>query len=155
SASFIYRPRPPASPPPFPYTTLFRSQIAARAGDGDVSRRPVSAELRSHHEHQQQREDEDEEQVALVLKEAGQLHSGDRQGASHAIAPRSGTIRAIVRTTAANTSMMMTGPAMSATPPPPLVMPSPRIMAPTGFRSNSLPSRPVPLIGKKAPPAMP
>ncbi len=44
---------------------------------------------------------------------------------------------------------------MSAKPPPLALIPSPRVKAAIGLRSKIVPKAPVPVIGKKAPPAMP
>src|SRR5690606_28117423 len=115
----------------------------------------ATPELGPDDEDQQQREDEDEEDVRAVPQEAAQLHAGDRRDAPHAATPRSGTSRATTMATAANTSMVSTGAPMSPRPPPPDVIPSPRMNAPTGLRSSRVAAHPVLLTGKNAPPAMP
>src|SRR5699024_11161670 len=114
-----------------------------------------ATELGTDHHHEHEREDEREEDVRPVPQEPAQLHHGHRPGRPHAATPRFGISRETTRHTAANPSMIATGTPIAPSPPPPEVIPSPRVNAAIGFRSTIVPTSPVAVIGKNAPPDMP
>src|SRR5690606_9483884 len=97
-------------------------------------------------------EDEDEEDVGPVPREAPQLHTGQGGHDAHQLAIRSGTTRANAPASTANPMRMASGTPRSPRPPPPEVIPSPRLKAATGFSSSNDPRAPVARNEKNAPP---
>src|SRR5699024_10858590 len=122
---------------------------------GDPAGGGALAEPPADHEHQQQRADQGEEAVGAVAQVAAQLGGTDRERGPHAVTPRYGTRRESSTMTTAKPAIVSSGTPTSARPPPPAVIPSPRMNAATGLRSNRVDIAPEADTGMKAPPAMP
>src|SRR5690606_25801483 len=121
----------------------------------DRARRPGRSELGAQEEDESEGEDEDEEDVRLVRVEPLQLGFRDRQYGSHRASFRSGSSQAHTRQSAVKAPRMSATVPRSPTLPPPDVTPRPSMKALTGLRARIVPTRPVALIWKKAPPLIP